>query len=340
MMRFQNPYLLLLLLVIPVIIYRYIKSEKGGTIRFSDIGSIKSIRPSLKLRHSLIVLRSLGLALLIVAFARPQSGTEEREMLTEGIDIILTLDASGSMQSKDLDSNKKSRLDVSKEVVSEFVNGRTNDRLGLVVFAGRSATWCPLTLDYGTFLNFLDSVSIEQLQDIVMSDSTAIGTAIANSVAQLGESEAKSKVIILLTDGSNNKVDRIPNTGIVMDPITAARIAASLGIRIYTIGAGSKGTIMREVEGIFGVRFLPYRVEIDEETLQKIADITGGKYYRATSQEKLSEIYEEISQLEKTEIKTKEHVEYTEIFSKFALAGLFMLLLEIFLANTRFRKIP
>ena len=331
-MRFANPEWLLLLVFITVLIYRYVKREqrKSGRIRFSDTGIFRRIGPSfsLTMRHSLIVFRCLALVLLILAMARPQSGREGREILSQGIDIALAIDVSSSMEAKDLANQRKTRLEVCKEVVAQFAQGRANDRLGLVVFAGESYTQCPLTLDYDVFLGFLEGAEIAG-EDW---DGTAIGLGIATAVNRLRESEAKSKVIILLTDGKNNRGE--------IDPITAARAAEAVGIRIYTIGAGSKGTIMQEVEGVFGKRFVPVKVEIDEETLQQVADATGGKYFRATSEKKLEEIYAEIGEMEKTEIKMREYVDYRELFHQFLWPGLVLLALELLLANTRFRRLP
>lgn len=332
MMRFQNPEWLVLLIVIPVLIYRYVYQErqKRGRIRFSGIGTFKQIGPSLslKFRHSLMVFRCLGLGLLIVAMARPQSGREGREILSQGIDIVLALDVSSSMEAKDLANQRRSRLAVSKSVVSEFVANRANDRLGLVVFAGESYTQCPLTLDYDVFKGFLDGVEIAEQE----WDGTAIGLGIATAVNRLRESEAQSKVIILLTDGKNNRGE--------IDPLTAAKAAKAVDVRIYTIGAGSEGTIMQEQNTIFGKRFVPVKVEIDEETLKEVAEISGGRYFRATSEEKLEAIYEEIGEMEKTEIKVREYVDYQEMFPKFLWPGLILLALEVLLANTRFRRLP
>ncbi len=333
MIRFHNPELLVLLGIVPILIYRYVHRErqKRGSIRFSGIGAFKQIRPSsiLKLRHSLIVFRCLALVLLVLALARPLSGREGREILTQGIDIVLAIDVSSSMEAKDLDHQRKTRLQVCKEVVTQFVQGRTNDRLGLVVFAGESYTQCPLTLDYSIFLNFLDAA---QIADETW-DGTAIGTGIATAVNRLRKSQAKSRVIILLTDGVNNRGE--------IDPVTAAKAAQAVDIRIYTIGAGSEGTIMQEVDGgIFGPRMVPVKVEIDEETLKEVADLTGGRYYRATSERKLEEIYREIGEMEKMEIKTRDYVDYTELFPKFLWPGMVLLGLEVVLGNTRFRRIP
>ncbi len=333
MIRFQDPELLVLLAVIPVIVYRYVhrQRQKRASIRFSSLSAFRGIRPSfvLALRHSLIVFRCLALLLLAVALARPLSGREGREVLTQGIDIVLALDVSSSMEAKDLDHQKKTRLEVCREVVAQFVEGRVNDRLGLVVFAGEAYTQCPLTLDYGVFRGFLDAVQIAEAS----WDGTAIGTGIAVAVNRLRKSEAKSKVVILLTDGVNNRGE--------VDPITAAKAAEAVGVRIYTIGAGSVGTVMQKVDGgLFGPRMVPVQVEIDEETLRAVASTTGGRYYRATSEKKLEEIYGEIGEMERVEIKTRDYVDYRDLFPLFLWPGIVLLGVETVLTHTRFRRIP
>ena len=250
-----------------------------------------------RLRHVLFVFKLLGLVLLVVALARPQAGREKREMSAEGIDIMLTLDVSSSMELNDLDNGERSRLAVAKEVVSDFVGGRYSDRIGMVVFAGESFTQCPLTLDYDVLTSFLQGVQIADES----WDGTAIGMALINATNRLRESEGRSQVVILLTDGVNNAGE--------IEPLTAAEVAEAVGVRVYTIGVGSDGSIRRPVQGIFGTRYQTVQVEIDEETLRAVAQRTGGKYYRATSEEKLEAIYREIGELETTEITS----EYTWI---------------------------
>lgn len=331
MIRFVNSEWLVLLALLPILIYRYVHRErqKRGSIRFSDLSELRGITPSLavRMRHILIVLRCFGIGMLTVALARPQSGREGREILSQGIDIVLVIDASSSMEATDL--AEISRLEVSKQVVADFAGGRVNDRLGLVVFAGEAYTQCPLTLDYGVFLDFLKDVRIAE-EDW---DGTAIGTAIATAVNRLRDSDARSKVIVLLTDGLNNRGE--------VDPVTAARAAEAVGVRIYTIGAGSEGEILRRVDGgLFGPRNVRVRVEIDEETLRKVADLTGGRYFRATSEEKLESIYAEIGEMEKTEIKTRDYVNYTELFGLLLWSGILLVGVESLLTNTRLRRIP
>ncbi|MDZ7342218.1 MAG: VWA domain-containing protein [candidate division KSB1 bacterium] len=331
MVRFANPEFLILLAIVPLMLIWYLKRQvkASGTLRFSNLGVIKNVgrTPSKRYRHILFVLRLLVISLLVIGFARPQSGAKEEKIITEGIDIILAMDISSSMLAEDL-AQHKNRLDVTKEVASQFIKERTNDRIGMVVFSGKSFTQCPLTLDYGILLNFLKEIHIGMIED-----GTAIGMAIANCVNRLRMSKAKSKVVILLTDGRNNRGE--------IDPITAAQIAKALNVRIYTIGAGKHGEAMYPIDDPFlGRRYVPMKVDIDDEMLTKIANITGGKYYRATDKTSLEKIYHEIGQLEKTKIEVKEFTRYTELFVNFLALALAVLLIEIILANTRFRKIP
>ena len=331
MFRFADPQYLYLLLLIPVLIYWYWKRrEKGsGKIRFSDIHVIKKVGKTAKqrLRHSLFLLRLLFISLVILAFARPQSGSQMRETTTEGVDIILALDVSSSMLAEDF--KPKNRLEAAKKVAEEFIQGRQNDRLGLVIFAGESFTQCPLTLDYGVLMTLLQDIKVAG-QDW---DGTAIGMGIVNAVNRLRDSKAKSKVIILLTDGVNNRGE--------VDPVTASNIAAAIDVKIYTIGAGSQGTALYPVnDPLLGKRFVPMPVEIDEEVLKRIAANTKGRYFRATDTEKLSEIYTEIGELEKTKIEVKEFTQYEEYFHYFLFIGLGLFILEMVLANSVFRKLP
>ncbi len=331
MIRFANPEFLALLVIIPILIFWYLKRFRraSGTVRFSNLGNIKGLSstPSKKYRHVLFGLRLITIGLLIIAFARPQAGTKEEKIITEGIDIILAMDVSSSMLAEDL-ARHKNRLDVSKEVAAQFIQDRTNDRIGMVVFSGKSFTQCPLTLDYGILLKFLKEIQIGMIED-----GTAIGMAIANCTNRLRASKAKSKVVILLTDGRNNRGE--------LDPLTAAQIAKTLNVRIYTIGAGKRGEALYPIDDPFlGKRYVPVKVDIDDETLTKIANITGGQYFRATDKSSLEKIYQEIGELEKTKIEVKEFTRYTELFVNWLAAAVVFLLLEIVLAHTRFRKIP
>ena len=266
-LRFENPEWLLLLLLLPLLVYLHIAQgrRRQGSVQFSDLASLRQMGNTIwvRLRHLLIVFKVLGLGLLIVAMARPQAGREKREMSAEGIDIMLTLDVSSSMELNDLDNGERSRLAVAKEVVSDFVGGRYSDRIGMVVFAGESFTQCPLTLDYDVLTSFLQGVQIADES----WDGTAIGMALINATNRLRESEGRSQVIILLTDGVNNAGE--------IEPLTAADVAQAVGVRVYTIGVGSDGSIRRPVQGIFGTRYQTVQVEIDEETLREVAQRTG-----------------------------------------------------------------
>ncbi len=330
MVRFADKIFLILLIFIPLLIFWYIRRfrRSSGTIRFSNLGIVKSVRESIKpkLRHLLFVLRLATIAFIIIALARPQSGQTEEELITEGIDIILAMDISTSMRAEDF--KPKNRLEAAKVVAKDFIQGRSNDRIGLVVFAGKSFTQCPLTLDYGILLNFLDQIEIGMIED-----GTAIGMGLANSINRLRESKAKSKVIILLTDGINNRGE--------IDPVTAAKIAKTMGIRIYTIGAGTRGEALYPLDDpLFGRRYVHMPVEIDEETLTQIADLTSGKYFRATDRQSLEKIYAEIGEMEKTKIEVKSFTRYSELFPPYLTLALLCFLIEILLANTVFRKIP
>ncbi len=304
-MRFENSWLLLLGVILPFIIYHYLKRNYAGKLKFSSLNTLKQLPPSksVYLRHSLIVLRSLCILLLIVAIARPQSGKKTTEIISEGVDIMLVLDTSGSMQALDfeIEGERINRLEVVKKVVADFIAGRENDRLGMVVFADQAFTQCPLTLDHGVMLEFLDKVQIG-----MAGDGTAIGSAIGTAVKRLKDIKAKSKVVILLTDGRNNSGR--------LTPEKAAEIAHKYGIKIYTIGAGTKGQAPFLVNSFFGKRYVYQRVDLDEDTLKQIADISGGQYFRATDTESLKKIYTKIDKMEKSEVKVKEYMEYNELF--------------------------
>ena len=330
MFRFANPEFLILLISIPFLIYWYMSRNQGirGTLRYSNIGIVKKVgrSPLMRFRHLTFICRLLAIVLLIICFARPQSGRTEEEVITEGIDIILAMDISSSMLAEDF--KPKNRLEAAKVVASDFINGRTNDRIGMVVFAAHSFTQCPLTLDYGILQSFLEKIEIGMIED-----GTAIGMGIANCVNRLRDSKAKSKVVILLTDGRNNRGE--------LDPVTAARVAKSFDVRIYTIGAGKQGEALYPFDDpIFGKRYVRREVQIDEEVLTEIADITGGRYFRATNESSLEEIYAEIGELEKTRIEVKHYTRYKELFVNYLLLAIGFILVEIVLANTKFRKIP
>tara|TARA_B100001250_G_scaffold204649_2_gene175636 strand:+ start:10104 stop:10946 length:843 start_codon:yes stop_codon:yes gene_type:complete len=277
-----------------------------------------------KLRHVPYLLKIIASALLIIAITRPQSSINWEESTTEGIDIVLAMDISGSMRAMDL---KPDRLEASKNVAIDFISKRKNDRIGLVIFAGESFTQCPLTTDHNVLTNLFKDV-----KSGMVNDGTAIGMGLATAVNRLKESKAISKVIILLTDGVNN-------TGMV-PPITAAEIAQKFGIRVYTIGVGTKGLAPYPFETPFGLQYQDVEVKIDEETLQDIATLTDGKYFRATNNSSLKEIYKDIDALEKSKIEITEFHKRSEEFLPFALFGLGILFLAFILQITYLKQIP
>ena len=331
--RFEDPWLLFLLGIIPLLIYAYIKRFGHARVRFSSIHNLKKLKRSrsIHMRHSLTALRCLCLALIIIAMARPQTGNKQTEYLSEGIDIILCIDTSGSMNALDfaMEGKRVDRLAVVKEVVKKFIKARKSDRIGMVVFGENAFTQCPLTLDYGVLLSFLDQVRIG-----MAGDATAIGEAVAISIKRLKALEkAKSRVIVLLTDGRNNAGK--------IDPKTAAMIAKEFDTRIYTIGAGTEGEAPFLVEHpLFGKQYIYQKVDLDEKTLEEMADITDGYYFRAKDTDALERVYKQIDKLEKTEVKVKEYMEYEELFWWFLIPALAFLLIEVILSQTRFRKMP
>lgn len=331
MFRFANPEYLLLLILIPLIAVYYLRRQRrlSGHVKFSTLRHLKKVPRTLRqtLRRYLFLLRLGVLALLILGLARPQSGSKQEEIITEGIDIVLALDVSSSMLAEDF--RPENRLGASKEVAKEFVEGRTNDPIGMVVFAGEAFSQCPLTLDYGVLMQIMDQTDIAPSE----WDGTAIGNGLATAVARLKDSKAESKVVILLTDGENNAGE--------VDPVTAAQVAQTFDIRVYTIGVGSRGTApIPRVDPLFGKRYVQVPVSIDEDLLKRIAAITEGQYFRATNTEKLREIYAQIDELEKTKIEVKEFTKYSELFINYAGAALLLLLLEVLLMNTYLRKLP
>jgi len=320
MIRFKDPiWLFLLVLPVAYIYIRYFTTWlKPPTLPYSNTAVFSGIGSSWRTRLSSIlpVLKALGLTALILAMARPQSGFGDTRETVEGVDIMLALDISSSM--KAIDFKPRNRLFVAKEVIQRFIDDRESDRLGLVVFARKSFTQCPLTTDYELLKSLLQRVDFGMVED-----RTAIGLAIANAANRLRDSNAKTKIIILLTDGVNNVGD--------LAPIDAARAAAALGIKIYTIGAGKPGMVEIPIDTGFGTRYVQQKSEIDEETLKEIASITGGKFYRAKDERTLQEIYDQISKLEKTKIEVFKFYRYTELFTRFLIAGLSLLFIEFIL---------
>ncbi len=334
MMRFANPWVLFFLVLIPGVVFlaERFKDRNQSSFRFPYHGLVSGIKPALKVRLSerLIYMRGVMLFLIILAVARPQAILEETKIYVEGIDIVLAVDASGSMRAMDFEIAGKmvDRLEVVKDVVEEFIGKRPNDRIGLVAFSGMAYTICPITLDH----DWLES-NLERVQIGMIEDGTAIGSAIAASLNRIKETEAKDKIIILLTDGRNN-AGRIP-------PKAAAEAAKALNVRIYTIGAGKKGLAPYPVKNMFGETVLkPIEIEIDEKLLKDIADMTGGKYYRATDTESLKKIYDEIDKLEKTPMEESGYNIYKELFPIFLVPALGILLIEVILSNSFLRRLP
>ena len=327
-MIFAHPtYLFLLFLLLPMIgwyIWKLRKSQASLQLSSSSGFEKMPVSPKVYLRHFPFILRIIALAFLIIALARPQSTDSWRSSTTEGIDIMLVIDVSTSMLAEDL---KPNRLEAAKEVASSFISGRPNDNIGLVVFAGESFTQCPLTTNQTVLLNLLKDVKCG-----IIEDGTAIGHGLATAVVRLKDSQAISKVVILLTDGSNNRGE--------ITPVTAAEIARSFGIRVYTVAIGTKGTAPYPFQTPSGIRYQNIPVEIDEGTLTQIAQISGGQYFRATNNKTLKAIYEEIDQMEKTKISVQEYSKKQEEYLIFAMFGLLAFLLELLLRYTVLKNIP
>lgn len=319
---YANPKLLYLLLLIPALVgwYIYRLHKSRAALVISTAKHLDNTGKSVKvyLRHLPFALRMLALALAIIALARPQSTNIQRNVTTEGIDIVLSLDVSGSMLARDF---KPDRLEAAKSLGINFISGRANDRIGLVIFAGESFTLCPLTTDRATLINQFKAVDIG-----VLEDGTAIGSGLATAISRLKDSDAKSKVIILLTDGVNNRGE--------IAPMTAAEMAKTFGIRVYTIGVGTYGTAPYPVQTPFGTRYQDVQVEIDEDLLKGIAQMTGGEYFRATNNKALEQVYQKIDQLEKSKIEVNEYAKREEKYRGWLLAAFILLLLEFVLRRT------
>ncbi|MFH1867789.1 MAG: VWA domain-containing protein [Candidatus Omnitrophota bacterium] len=331
-MIFKDPWILLFFPFVIVAAYFLKPIYSSSAMRFSSAELLKSRKPTLKLllAKNLIYLRAAALLLFFLALARPRIPLQETKIQTEGVDIVLAIDASGSMRAEDFTIGTKrcNRLDIVKKVVEDFIRMRKSDRIGIVAFAARAYTVCPLTLDYDWLIKNLERVEIGSIED-----GTAVGSAISSSLNRLKETEAKSKIVILLTDGINNAGK--------ISPLTAAEAAKALGIKVYTIGAGSKGEVPYPVRGPWGqTAYRKVEIEIDENMLKQIAQETGAKYFRATDTESLKSIYKEIDTLEKTPVEEIGFQEYEELFFRFLIAGLVLLLLEIILSNTILRKLP
>lgn len=326
--EFAYPGLLfLLLLLLPAIAYYILKQRFRATVQVSNSEAIELLPIPFKqvLIHVVYGLYMAAIALLIIVLARPQSTNSWENVSTQGIDIVLAIDISSSMLARDL---RPDRLEASKNMAMEFISGRRNDRIGLVVFSGESFTQCPLTTDHAILINLF-----RDIKSGIVEDGTALGVGLANAVSRLKDSKTVSKVVILLTDGVNNQG--------AIDPITAAELAKAFGIRVYTIGVGTQGTAPYPVQDRFGrTRMMDMPVEIDESTLQQISDITDGVYFRATDNDRLRQVYSEIDQLEKSKINVKEFSRPVEEYMPFAIAALVLLLLAFAVQNTILRTIP
>ena len=327
--RFVDPYYLLLLLLLPPLAWWYAtRAERSlGAVRYPVVDRLVRAdrRRTGRWRHVPFGLRILALALLLIAFARPQTGVTAENVATDGIDIVLVLDLSSSMLAEDLEPN---RIGAAREAAASFVRRRPNDRIGLVVFAGEAFTQAPLTLDHRVVTTL-----IEELEVGVIEDGTAIGMGLATAVKRLDDSSAESKVVVLLTDGRNNRGS--------IDPPTAAQMAQALGVRIYAVGAGTRGAAPIPVDDpLFGRRTVQVQVDIDDEALEGIASLTGGRYFRATDRESLERVYEEIDALETTAIEMTSFTRYGELFHLPLGAGLGLLLLEAALGRTVLRRLP
>jgi Ca-activated chloride channel homolog len=324
---FAEPLFLYLLVLIPAIIVFYIFKQQKAIASFRMPGlqqfakSGKTFRHYL--RHAFFILRTIGIALLIIVLARPQATDRFQDISTEGIDIVLTIDISGSMLARDF---RPDRLEASKNVATEFISGRPYDRIGLVVFSGESFTQCPLTTDHAVLINLL-----REIQSGMIEDGTAIGMGLATAINRIKDSEAISKVIILLTDGVNNRG--------AIAPATAAGIAKTYGIRVYTIGVGTQGVAPYPVQTPFGIKYQDMPVEIDEAVLKEISQTTGGQYFRATDNEKLIQVYNEIDKLEKSKIDVRQFSRKDEKYFLPGLIAFCLLAFEILIRNTIFRNL-
>lgn len=330
-MRFESPHFLWLLAFVPLIaLYAaFFRSQDIPTFRFSSLKHLLKSGGTREWNVGLLVmggLRAAAITFLVIALARPQKGLRSEETTTKATDIMICLDTSRSMLA--IDFKPSNRFEVAKNVISDFVKGRDQDRLGLVVFAEYAVTQCPLTSDRSALLTILDGLHI----GVIPPDQTAVGVGLATSVNRIKTSKAKSKVIILVTDGANNAGS--------IDPVTAAKSAHAFGIKVYTIGAGSPGETAIPIDGPMGRQMVPIKSDLNEDELLKIASETGGKYFRAANENALTTIFKEIDSMEKTDIKVKEFLDYKEMYIGFLLIGVALLLIELSLSKTLYRTLP
>lgn len=327
-MEFLHPqYLYLLLLIIPLVVWYVLRLTKTqASFKLASTSAFGGMKPGFRayMRHLPFVMRLIAIALVVVVVARPQSVSSWDETETQGIDIVMALDVSGTMLARDLEPD---RLQAAKRVAAEFITDRPNDNIGLVIFSRESFTQCPLTTDHKVLLNLLNEIEYGMIED-----GTAIGLGLATSVNRLKDSNSQSRVVILLTDGTNNSGQ--------IAPLTAADLARSYGIRVYTVGVGTKGMALTPVNTAFGVRFQNMPVEIDEKTLTEIAAMTGGQYFRAQDTEGLRQVYDEIDEMEKYLISVQNVTRRKELFLPFALVALGLVLSELLLRRTWLRNVP
>lgn len=326
--EFADKWVLWFLLLIPLLVFWYVWRDRDGknAVRYSSFTLLRGV-PTSKynwVRHALFGVRMLGLFFLVIALARPQSFYSESRTTTDGIDIMMSFDVSASMLARDFTPD---RLEASKRIGSQFISGRPNDRIGVVMFAAEAYTMCPLTMDHATAIN-----QLQQAQSGVLDDGTAIGSGLAMAVARLAESDAKSRVVILLTDGENNSGE--------VAPLTAAEIAKTLGVRVYTVGVGTRGTAQYPVQTPFGIRYHSMEVEIDEELLERIALMTGGKYFRATNNKALEAVYAEIDALEKSKIEVNDMTQREEEYWRYGALALLLLVAEMLCRRLFVRELP
>ena len=332
-MEFVNKeYFFLLVLIIPYILWYFLKYKKSmPTMRISDTNAYLNAQYNwrVRIKHVPMLLRCIVYILIVFALARPQTHNSWNNKTVEGIDIMLAMDVSTSMLAEDL---KPNRMEAAKEVASEFISGRPSDNIGLTIFAGEAFTQCPMTVDHTSLLNLLQNVRTDIASRGLIHDGTAIGMGLANAITRLKNSQTKSKVIILLTDGSNNMGD--------ISPMTAAQIARSLGVRVYTIAVGTNKIAPYPMPIGGTIQYVNIPVDIDTKTLKNIASVTDGNFYRATNTNELKQIYRDIDKLEKTKMKVKKYSKHNEVYQLFVFAAFIFLFLEILLRNTLLRRIP
>jgi len=331
-MRFLNPQILFLIFLLPLWLYLISQRTTAAYFKFSTAAILRQAKKKNIFfnRKVLIILRSAAIVFILIALARPQMPVQKEKITSEGINIILAVDTSTSMLAEDFTfaGQRQNRLYVVKRVVEDFIKGRHNDRIGIIAFAARPYMVCPLTLDYSWVITNLDRIKIGMVED-----GTAIGSSIMSGINRFRNSKAKSKVLILLTDGRNNAGN--------ISPQAAAHAGKTLGVRIYTIGAGTKGMAPYPMQDFFGNKvYQPIKIDVDDEMLTKVAKITGGEYFRATDTDSLKQIYKNIDKMEKTPIEETGYTEYRELFPRFLLIGFMMLILEIVLSQTLLRRIP